>query len=52
MASSPLKNLFRFMERCYHTMIENKLLTSALERRRTFDSPLANHFSPVMQISR
>jgi hypothetical protein len=27
------------------------MLASALERRKTFDSPLANHFSPVMQSS-
>jgi hypothetical protein len=33
----------------YHMMIKNKLLTSALERRKTFDSPLVNHFLPVMQ---
>jgi len=32
-------------------MIKNKLLTSLLERRKTFDSPLANHFSPVRQSS-
>jgi hypothetical protein len=30
-------------------MTKNKLLTSLLERRKTFDSPLANHFSPVIQ---
>jgi len=30
-------------------MIKNKRLTSALERRKTFDSPLANHFSSFMQ---
>jgi hypothetical protein len=36
----------------YHIMIKYKRLTSALERRKTFDSPLANHFSPVMKISR
>jgi hypothetical protein len=40
------------LKRCaYHMMIKNKHLTSALERRKTFDSPLANHFSPVMQSS-
>jgi hypothetical protein len=33
----------------YYMMIENKLLTSILERRKTFDSLLANHFSSVMQ---
>jgi hypothetical protein len=26
-------------------------LTSSLERRKTFDSPLVNHFSSVMQSS-
>jgi hypothetical protein len=36
----------------YHIMIKYKLLTSALERRKTFDSPLANHFLRVMQNSR
>jgi hypothetical protein len=33
-------------------MIHDKPLTSSLERRKTFDSPLANHFSAVMQSSR
>jgi hypothetical protein len=33
------------------TMIHDKPLTSSLERQKTFDSPLANHFSAVMQIS-
>jgi hypothetical protein len=28
-------------------MIHDKPLTSSLERRKTFDSPLANHFSAV-----
>jgi hypothetical protein len=32
-------------------MIHDKPLTSSLERRKTFDSPLANHFSAVMQRS-
>jgi hypothetical protein len=32
-------------------MIKNKILTSALEGRKTFDAPLANHFSPDMQSS-
>jgi hypothetical protein len=32
-------------------MIHGKPLTSSLERRKTFDSPLANHFSAVMQSS-
>jgi hypothetical protein len=30
-------------------MIKNKLLASPLKMRKTFDSPLANHFSPVTQ---
>jgi hypothetical protein len=30
-------------------MIHDKTLTSSLERRKTFDSPLANHFSAAMQ---
>jgi phosphoribosylanthranilate isomerase len=30
-------------------MIKNKHLTSLSERRKTFDSPLANHFSSVLQ---
>jgi hypothetical protein len=30
-------------------MIHDKPLTQSLERRKTFDSPLANHFSAVMQ---
>jgi len=29
----------------------DKPLTSSLEMRKTFDSPLANHFSAVMQSS-
>ena len=33
-------------------MIYYKPLTSLLERRKTFDSPLTNHFSGVMQSSR
>jgi len=28
-------------------MIHDKPLTSSLERRKTFDSPLADHFSAV-----
>jgi hypothetical protein len=32
-------------------MIKNRLLTSGLERRKTFDSRLANHFSKVLQSS-
>jgi hypothetical protein len=36
---------------CYHVMIKDKHLTSILERRKTFDSLLANHFSPVRQSS-
>jgi hypothetical protein len=32
-------------------MISDKPKTSSLERRKTFDSPLANHFSAVMQKS-
>jgi hypothetical protein len=54
----PLKNGFAAaqksfsLQRCSrHMMIKNKLLTSILERRKTFDSPLANHFSPVMENS-
>jgi hypothetical protein len=54
----PLKNGFAAaqksfsLQRCScRIMIKDKLLTSALERRKTFDSPLANHFSPVMQSS-
>jgi hypothetical protein len=30
-------------------MFQDKPLTSSLERRKTFDSPLANHFSKVSQ---
>jgi hypothetical protein len=30
-------------------MIKNKLLASVLKMRKTFDSPLANHFSPFTQ---
>jgi hypothetical protein len=30
-------------------MIHDKPKTSSLEMRKTFDSPLANHFSAVMQ---
>jgi hypothetical protein len=30
-------------------MKDDKPLTSSLEMRKTFDSPLANHFSAVMQ---
>jgi hypothetical protein len=30
-------------------MIQDMPLTQSLERRKTFDSPLANHFSSVMQ---
>jgi hypothetical protein len=52
MASPPLKKYYS-LQNCYcHMMIKNKLLAFALERRKTFDSPLANHFSPVMQRSR
>jgi hypothetical protein len=50
--SPPLKNLFRFKDVRTTFMIKNKPLSSVLERRKTFDSPLANHFSPVMQGSR
>jgi hypothetical protein len=32
-------------------MISDKPLTPSLERRKTFDSPLANHFSVLMQSS-
>jgi hypothetical protein len=31
-------------------MINNERLTSILARRKTFDSPLANHFPPVMPL--
>jgi len=54
----PLKNgfaaaqkFFSLQRYFYHTMIKNKLLTSILERQKTFDSPLANPISPVMQSS-
>jgi len=50
--SRPLKNLFRFKDIRTTFMIKNKLLSSVLERRKAFYSPLANHFSPAMQGSR
>jgi hypothetical protein len=49
MASPPLKNIFRFRSAHIIMTIKNKLLTSWMERRKTFDSPLANHLSQVMQ---
>ena len=33
-------------------MIHDKTETSSLKRRETFDSPLANHFSVIVQTSR
>ena len=48
MASSLLKNLFRFRDVFYKMIIKDDMLGSALERRKTFDSPLANHFSEVL----
>jgi len=41
-----------FDQRCpCHIMIKYRLLASELEMRKTFDSPLANHFSPVIRTS-
>jgi hypothetical protein len=52
----PLKNGFAATQKSFPLrrqpegiMIHDKPLTSSLERRKTFDSPLANHFSGAMQ---
>jgi hypothetical protein len=52
----PLKNGFATSQKSFPLrerpdviMIHDKPKTSSLERRKTFDSPLANHFSAVMQ---
>jgi hypothetical protein len=52
----PLKNGFAAAQKSFPLrgrpdviMIHGKPKTSSLERRKTFDSPLANHFSAVMQ---
>jgi hypothetical protein len=42
---------FSLQRPCYRVMIKDKHLTSVLGRRKTFDSLLANHFSPVRQSS-
>jgi hypothetical protein len=54
----PLKNGFTASQKSFPLrgrpgviMIQDKLKTSSLERRKTFDSPLANHFSAFMQRS-
>jgi hypothetical protein len=58
LSERPLKNgfaapqkSFPLRERPDVIMINYKPLMSSLERRKTFDSPLANHFSAVMQRS-
>jgi hypothetical protein len=52
----PLKNGFAASQKSFPLrrrpeviMVHDKPLTSSLERRKTFDSPLANHFSAAMQ---
>jgi hypothetical protein len=54
----PLKNGFAASQKSFPLrgqpdviMIHDEPLTSSLERRKTFDSPLANHFSAVIQNS-
>ena len=54
----PLKNGFAAAQKYFPLrkhpaaiMINDRPLMSSLERRKTFDSPLANHFSAVMQNS-
>jgi hypothetical protein len=55
---SPLKNGFAAAQKSFplggqpdSIMNQGKPLTFSLGRRKTFDSPLANHFLAVMQIS-
>jgi hypothetical protein len=54
----PLKNGFAAAQKSFPLrghpvaiMIDRKPLTLFLEMRKIFDSPLANHFSEVMQSS-
>jgi len=54
----PLKNGFAASQKSFPLrerpdviMIHDKPLTFSLERRKTFDSPLANHFSSMKQNS-
>jgi len=55
----PLKNGFAATQKSFSllvglhiNMIYYRMLNSITERRKTFDSLLANHFSAVMQSSR
>jgi len=40
---------FSLLAGLHTTMIDYEMLSSISERRKTFDSLLANHFSAVMQ---